>query len=153
MWYIWQLPIITLPLKWAIDKLLSPGACWVQVGSTRSQVNLCQARLLLSSLCLILKLKFTCLIVLHLRLSLHVFVWNSQHWKGQVFGVTHVLGVSCQLQKTSRGLGYNITLNTTNSQVLWPEETIMIIYFDLLQAKKYLLLFLKRSILLNLTNT
>jgi len=62
-----------------------------------------------------------------------------QHQKGQVFCLTHGLAVFCQLQKTSRGLGYSVMLNTTNSQVLWPEETIMIIYFDLLQAAKYLL--------------
>lgn len=58
-----------LPLKWKIDKLLSLGACWVQIGSIRSQGNWHQARLLLSSLCLIPKLKATCLVGVHLRLS------------------------------------------------------------------------------------
>lgn len=69
MWYIWKLSVIMPPLKWKIDKLLSLGACWVQIGSVRPQVNWHQARLLLSSLCLILKLKATCLVGVHLRLS------------------------------------------------------------------------------------
>lgn len=38
--------------------LLSLGVCWAQICSVRSQVNSCQARLPLSSLCLILELKF-----------------------------------------------------------------------------------------------
>lgn len=62
MWYICKLSVIMLPLKWKIDKLLSLGACWAQIGSIRSQVNWHQARLQLSSLCLILKWKATCLV-------------------------------------------------------------------------------------------
>lgn len=69
MWYICKLSVIMLPLKWKIDKLLSQRTCWVQMGSVRSQANWHQARLLLSSLCLILKLKATCLVGVHLRLS------------------------------------------------------------------------------------
>lgn len=73
MWYIWKLSVIMLPLKWKIDKLLSLGACWVQIGYVRSQVNWHQVRLLLSSLCLIIKLKATCLVGVHLRLP--GFAW------------------------------------------------------------------------------
>lgn len=50
--------------------------------------------------------------------------------------MTGGLGVLCQLQKTTRGLGYNVMLIITNLQVLWPEETMMIIYFDFLQTTK-----------------
>lgn len=141
MWYIWKLSIIMLPLKWEIDKLLSLRACWVQIGSLRSQVNVCQARLLLSSLCLIPKLKFTCMIVLHLTVSLFVFVWNL--WQQKKAGILYDLWITSFVSASEnlKRLGIQCYAECY-LQVLWPEETIMIIYFDLLQAMKYLLKFL-----------